>query len=389
MRTIWLLGALSLAVADAFAQRAPNAPRIALPEPWGPYAVGYDRFDLTDSARVETRGERPARRRIVMHLWYPARGPLTRPVPYMDSITAGAWARTHRLPPDFADHVVTRAQHGLPASDSVAPLPVLLFSHGRSWPVQTYQSMLQDLASRGWLVVGIGHAHSENVTVFADGSVARFDQPSWETEAERGHVLSGEVRTLVSDAEFVIETLARLNASAGHRFTGRIDTANIGYFGHSLGGAAAAQALHEIPEVKAGASIEGSVYDSAARPLRLEKPVLSIIGGYNRAELGLRDYRPGPGGVVLEAVVRGAWHASFADLLTVYGAFAPRDWHARHRRELAPDRVNQIVTDYLNAFFRRYLLDEPSLLLRPYSDAELESYTTSGYPEVELRVVLW
>ncbi len=376
---------LSLVVCATGRARAQN---VELPEPWGLHSVGYERVDLTDSTRRETRGEDAGGyRRVVLQIWYPAHGAVRRAVPYMDSATAAAWGTSQRLPSGFERRVSTHAQRELPPSDSLGALPVLLFSHGRSWPVQTYQAMLQDLASRGWMVVGMSHPYEEAATTFADGSVASFAPERWENQTERGVVLNRSVDVLVRDAAFVIGTLSRWNVQRSHRFAGRMNLDQIGYFGHSLGGAAAVQALHRIPTLRAAATIEGSVYDTTARPMLVEKPVLSIIGGYNRADLGLRDYLAAPGAVLFEAIVRGAWHASFADLLLVYGAFAPRAWHENHRRELAPARVNQITTDYLDAFFGRYLRGRPSLLLRPYSDPELGGFTTSGYPEVELRIV--
>ena len=372
-----------------YAQTGSELPGIALPAPWGQNAVGYRRVDLTDSSRRETRGTPAGRpRRMLLQIWYPASGSVVRPIAYMDSVTAAAWGRSHRLPPGFQHRVVTHAQRDMPIADSLGRLPVLLFSHGRSWPVQTYQAMLQDLASRGWLVVAMSHPYEEAATVFADGSVALFDGQRWQNETERGHVLTRAVDVLVLDAAFVLTTLSGWNNARGHWLFGRIDLDKVGYFGHSLGGAAAAQALNRLPSIDAAASIEGSVYDTTARPLLAKKPLLSIIGGYNRTDLGLRDYLAAPGGVVYEAVVHGAWHASFADLLLVYGASAPRSWHATHRHELTPARVNQIATDYLDAFFRRYLMGVPSILLRPHSDHELGSYNTSGYPEVELRIVV-
>lgn len=387
-RTLLLLLAFAGAV-DLGAQAPPPADAIVLPVPWGEHAVGYRRFDLTDSSRAETRGPRSgSARRFVVQLWYPAQGRVTSRVPYMDSLTAQAWAANQRLPAGFQRLVQTHAQRDLPFADSLGPLPVLLFSHGRSWPVQTYQAMLQDLASRGWLVVAMSHPHEEVLTTFADGSVAEFDQPPADSPGERGTLLTRAVDVLVGDAAFLVRSLRQWSVDTAHMLHGHVDPTRIGYFGHSLGGSAAAQALARLAEVRAAATIEGSVYDSAARPMLVSKPLLSIIGGYNRAELGLHDYLAGPGGIVFEAVVHGAWHASFADLLLIYGASAPRAWHERHRRELAPERVNQITTDYLDAFFRRYLGQEPTLLLRPYSDTELGSYETSGYPEVELRIVV-
>jgi hypothetical protein len=51
-----------------------------------------------------------------------------------------------------------------------------------------------------------------------------------------------------------------------------------------------------------------------------------------------------------------------------------------------PLRANQITNEYLHEFFGRYLLGSELDLLWPDSMAELGSYRTWNYPEVELRV---
>ena len=381
------LAAVPLGLASS--QASANDSIIRLPAPSGPYAIGYRRFELVDSNRTETQGRRRGPRRIVVHAWYPARDREGPRASYMDSITARAWAEAHRLPLGFQHNVVVGAALAPAILDTVAALPVLLFSHGRAWPVLTYQAMLHDLASRGWVIAGISHPHQELTTPFADGSVAQLDRDLPPEQPARGKALSLEVDVLVQDARHVLNALARWNGAANHPFQKALDLTRVGYFGHSLGGSAAAHALGRDPRILAAATIEGSVFDSVARPLRVDRPLLSIIGGYNENELSLRDFRPGPTGVVYEALVRGAWHASFADLLHVYGATASPQWRRNHRRELSPVRVNQITTDYLDAFFARYLEGKPSILLRPHSPQDLGSYLTSGYPEVELRIVVY
>lgn len=364
-------------------------PRLELPPPSGGFSVGYRRVEVTDTTRREARGARKGLpRRLVLQIWYPSQGRIAHPTPYMDEVTARAWGSTHRLPLGFERAIMTRSETGLPLTDSLARLPVLLFSHGRSWPVQTYQMLLADLASRGWIVVGISHPGEEVVTTFADGTAVEFDQEEWKSEAEEARVLGREIDGMVTDARFVVDELIHWNTTANQLWRGRLDLDRLGYFGHSLGGSAAAVALVRDSRIHAAAALEGVVHDSASRPMTIPRPLLTMLGGYNRNELSLRDYRSGPGGVVYDAVVQGAWHASFADLLLVYRQTASAEWVARHRRELDPVRVNQIVTDYLDAFFRRYLFGAPTLLLRPYSETERGSFSTSGYPEVELRIVV-
>ncbi len=378
---------LLLATESALAQSV-GVRTVVLPVPSGPFAVGYRRDEVADPARMLTRGSsRGMRRRLVLHFWYPsgdARG--ARTMPYMNDTLASTWAASHGLPGNFQHGIRTHVVPDAPLADSGGAWPVLLFSHGRSWPVQTYQIMLTDLASRGWLVVAISHPGEEALTSYADGSAVLFDQEAWSDAAGEARVLGREIDEVVTDAEFALTHLGRWNGSKASPWYGRIDLRRVGYFGHSLGGSAAAVALTRVSGVKAAAALEGVVHDSSLRRLLVNRPLLTMIGGYNDAELSWRDYRPGPDGVVFEASVRGAWHASFADLLLVYRAYAARGWLARHRRELDPARVNQIVTDYLDAFFRRYLFGTPALLLRPYSSAERGDYETSGYPEVLLRV---
>jgi hypothetical protein len=366
-----------------------NPVDIELPAPWGPYAPGMRSFLVTDSTRPDTIS--PAKgdfRPILVRVWYPAEMTNGPTKPYMDSRTADAWRDNMPAADGFESRIRTHTYVGAPMSGDKARWPVLLFSPGRSFPVENYQTNLEFLASMGWIVAAISPPYEEALTVLPDGRALPFSGPRWETEEQRGDVLMGVVNDMVLDAGKVLDELERRGRAPGDLFSGRLDlTRGVGYMGHSLGGAAAAWTLQRDPRVTAAVSWEGQVYRDADRPLKVTGgDLLYIIGGANRAELLGTQYRPGrPGTTVHEMVIHGAWHASVGDMLYIYRRYAPRDWLERHRREVLAERVNQITDDYAQEFFANRLLGQPLDLLWPKSLQQEESPSTWEYPEVELR----
>lgn len=369
----------------------PTTRQVALPEPWGPHAVGVRALVVVDSGRtVAGPGGTERPRPILVRVWHPALPTDAPRRAYMDPATADAWRSTLPVPPGFEGAVRTHAASDAPWAEPtpVGGWPVLLFSHGRSFPVENYQIVLEQLASQGWVVVALSHVGEEALTRLPDGTEYPFAGPTWETPEQRGAVLMRVVDELVRDASRVLDALERANAAAesplGERLALR---AGVGYFGHSLGGATAAWALQREDRVRAAASWEGQVYRDADRPMTVAGPLMYLVGGANRTELSWNHFRPGgPAAPVYEVVIEGAWHASFGELLHVYRAYAPRDWQERHRRELTAERANQITADMLDAFFGAHLLGRPSDLLRPDSREEGESSATWNYPEVELSL---
>lgn len=364
---------------------------VALPEPWGEHAIGVQTLVVVDSTRSALDADgRDGPRPILVRLWYPARPGAGPTRPYMPDAVAEAWRTTLPVPSGWQHRVRTNAVDDAPLSGARRRWPVLLFSHGRSFPVENYQLLLERLASAGWVVAAISHPGEEALTELPNGKRFPFAGPGWEDESERGEVLTGVVDQLVLDARRVLDRLESLDAAGGGRFAGRLDLhAGVGYFGHSLGGSAAVWTLQRDPRVVAAASWEGQVYRAADRPLTVAGPLLYIVGGANRDELLGRQFRPGgPDAPVYEMVIHGAWHASVGELLYIYRAYAPRDWKRRHRREIGAARANQITGDYLVAFFSRYLLEKADPgdddLLRP--DPGGGDVQAWNYPEVELRM---
>jgi dienelactone hydrolase len=308
----------------------------------------------------------------------------------MDPRTADAWRATLPVPRGFERGVAAHAVADAPWAEGPPEggWPVLLFSHGRSFPVENYQIVLEQLASQGWVVAAISHVGEEALTLLPDGTAFPFAGPTWDTPADRGEVLMGVVDELVRDAGRALDALERAGHEASHPLGGRLAlAAGVGYFGHSLGGAAAAWALQRDPRVRAAASWEGQVYREADRPMVVRGPLMYLIGGANRAELSRSHFRSGgPAAPVYEVVIEGAWHASMGELIHIYRAYGPRDWQERHRREITAERANQITADMLDAFFGAHLLGRGTDLLRPDAPEEAGSGATWNYPEVDLSV---
>ena len=362
---------------------------IRLVEPWGEHAVGVTSAVVIDSSRsVTTDDGKSMHRPILIRTWYPAsfegEQPATRR--YMHPDVADAWRGTLPVPAGWQESVTTNAvEDALPAQGSVAR-PVLLFSHGLSWPVGNYQILLEQLASRGWVVVGISHPGEEVLTRLPDGTRISFSGADWENDEQRARVLMDKVDEMVRDAGVVLDRLhGPTDEERVAARIGRLDLERgVGYAGHSLGGAAAAWTLQRDDRVTAAATWEGQVYRDGDRPLEVTGPLMYLVGGANRAELAGHQFRgAGPDRPVYEVVIRGAWHASPSDLLYIYERYAPRDWHERHRREISAARVNQITADYLHAFFTRHLLGGEAELLD--ADGPEEKFAEWSYPEVELR----
>ena len=95
------------------------------------------------------------------------------------------------LPLDYLRGVRTHAFEDAPLAVGRKRWPVVLFSHGMSWPVDNYQSLLEDLASRGFVVVAVEHTYAAELTEFPDGRTFPFALWSgpWKSKQARARAL--------------------------------------------------------------------------------------------------------------------------------------------------------------------------------------------------------
>lgn len=355
--------------------------------PYGLAPVGYttmvvegDSDDITP-----TTGDS---RRLLVEIWFPAQQKGSQPKHWASDKVGDALSGQFPFPEGFHSRISTHSWLDVRPVD--AEMPAIIFSHGLSFPPTLYQSLFEDLASRGFAVFAVSHPHGASIIEYPDGTT--LDMSLWpgiEDEAARQQMLARAAERWAADLSAVLSSIASGRVPSGIV----VDKSRLGLAGHSLGGTAVGK-LTDDPRISAVAVMEGDVRnvgDEHSRgSLRVSAPLLHLIGGYNRLELERPSYLPSRSAPVITAVVRGTGHAYFSDLIHFYRAFADRDFHERHRYELDPDRVLRITSDYLSAFFDWQLNgSEPGLLLRRagYS-ARVEGPMQGGYPEVDLTILI-
>lgn len=300
--------------------------------PTGRYPVGRANLIWSDQA-VDTRAPRPdERREIVAWVWYPATTPSGEST-YGEYLPA-AWRQalvehTSALLSDLFQRDLSRVQaHSFQDADVSAgqrTYPVVLLRGGHTALVAAYTTLAEDLASHGYVVVGVDAPYRTFVVVLPDrGPIERTDNNN--VERVSGQAAVDRATELVgawsADMRFAVDQLERLNASdAGSRFSGRLDLSRLGAFGHSLGGAETLQFCHDDPRCKAGIDIDGAPFSNVVHE-GLSQPFLFLMSDHaNEVDPESRRIRANfselLGRLAPEhterLTIRGATHFGFAD----------------------------------------------------------------------------
>jgi Platelet-activating factor acetylhydrolase, isoform II len=260
----------------------PPQARVALPVPSGRYPVGTVSLELTDRGRANPWAASPRHRELMVSIWYPAAD--TRGYPRAPQMLPGAAAHfgsangaaklLYNIPAGHVDWAATLTSgHELaPVARHRAPFPVVLYSPGAGDPRTWQTTLVQDLASRGYVVVTIDHTYDASEVEFPDGKVIGSQLEKRLVQAERTHTVLALVKkifaTRVADVRYVVGALAALDAGrvpdAGHQprprgLAGSLNLSRIGMFGVSAGGITAAQAMYEDRRIIAGIDVDGSI----------------------------------------------------------------------------------------------------------------------------------
>jgi predicted dienelactone hydrolase len=243
------------------------------PRPTGAYAVGR-RFQVwTDSARRDP-ADSTRSRALAVWIWYPA-GPSARTeeAPVLPS----EWRERRiatlaaKLGPDVARAAGTLRVHAradAPIAPAARALPVLLFTPGLGWLASDYSVMLEELASHGYVVVGIASPGFADVVRFPDGrDVTRTLGIGERIGADQAHVQA--------DAAFALRRLRALAEDPSSFLRARVDVARLGAFGHSLGGTTSLVLAARDPGVRAAVNIDGDPMGDVVS-IRPTQPLLLV-----------------------------------------------------------------------------------------------------------------
>ncbi len=359
-------------------------PRI--PAPSGPYPIGTTIIELTDPARDELYSGKDEPRRFMIQLWYPAdiKADDER-APWMANaeIYAPAIATYIDLPSYFLDHL---ALVKIPAYKNTAvaatnePFPIILFSHG--WNGFNAQNTGQalELASRGFIVIGIQHTYGAVTTIFPDGTVApnnptalpeRSDDPNYE---EVARVL---VDQWAGDMSFLLDQLSRWNEADENPFAEKLDLSRVGAYGHSTGGGGVIQFCGTDPRCKAVLGMDPFMRPVSAEVIEngVNQPSFYMFseGWYaitdSKNNQLFNQFHPNVKASFGVIGIEGTRHFDFSDL-PLLSPIAPQ---LGLKGPLNGARATEIVNAYLVDFFETHLNGAtPNLLKKP-----------SPYPEVK------
>ena len=306
---------------------------ITLPTPTGSLAVGRVTYAWADAAASDTLAPvSGAKRELLVWIWYPAAaGPSVAPDDYLPAqmrAAAGPLGGPMRLVTRDASKVHGHSARDAEVSPQARSYPVVIMRAGASAGVVGYSTLAEDLASHGYIVVGFDAPYRTNVVVFPDGRVMRRtpeNNPELcaeKEQAQQAPCMSKLLAAWTADIAFVLDRLERLSsADASGRFAGRLDMTRVGVFGHSFGGATAAQFCHDDPRCKAGIDVDGQPFGSVVQS-GLHQPFLFLLSDHGNASdpvsrrilaniQSIYDRLPVEGR--LRIAIRGANHFLFSD----------------------------------------------------------------------------
>ncbi|MGW1344068.1 alpha/beta hydrolase family protein [Kribbella sp. NPDC002412] len=370
-----------------------------LPAPTGRKALGTTALHLIDQSRPDPTMP-SGKRELMVSLWYPgsaaADAPLARYMPKRTAVEVDeAWTGEYGLavPTGSFDFANTETHSRVDAPVQPIPHPVVLFSPGYQYSRFVNTAQVEDLASRGYVVVTMDHTH-ETPTEFPGGRflpgvpASQLPDPEFTRKA---------VETRTADARFVLDQLERIvrgdnpdmdGKALPHGLAGGLDLRRIGMFGFSLGGYATANTLLEDRRFAAGLDLDGTLQDDRAKgPLGevarkgLDQPFL-LFGSdaSQRTDAGKEYYDKSwarfwdeQRGWKLNLGLTGAKQKAFTDFQFVFDQlfreiYGEDDIITSVMTALVgavqPDRSVLAQRQYIAAFFDQNLRGRPELLLR-------------------------
>jgi predicted dienelactone hydrolase len=334
---------------------AATATGIQLPAPTGHFPVGSGTLHLVDHSRADLWV--PAEpRELMVSLYYPA-FPGGRSVPYASLAETQLLAQAQGFPTDAGPAFAAAKTNSHVQVPSPGKHPLVLLSPGLGAPRYTLTTLAEDLASHGYVVASIDHAHESVGTLFPGNRML----PCTACEAT-------DLRPLVlnrgADASFVVDQLTA-------RFPGLIDVSRVGMAGHSIGGASALAAMAQDPRIKAGVNLDGAFHVDA--PHGIGRPFLMLgneTHGPGSSDSTWDQVFPQLDGWKRWLTVTGTSHFSFTDAPTLLAQLG------QPMPGIPADRAIAITREYVTAFFDQ--------TLRGRAEPILDG-PTPGNPEVEFH----
>lgn len=354
-------------------------PQLAIPAPTGPHAVGRTIFKWVDTYRPEVLTEAPNDfREVIATVWYPAKAGTGTKSPYFPGLSAVSKALAESGEVEWWEVLglrFIRSQNLLKAelAEEPAPYPVFILSPGNGTNVEFYSSLASEIASHGYIVVGLNHPYDVAAVELSNGEVAPYNKDQWSLEPRAHQVYTANrIQIRTADVLFTLDQLEGLNTDPDQIFSGRIDLGSVAVGGHSLGGITASEACKADSRFRACINFDGlqrggpfSMEETAIPPTQ---PFLFITKESEMHPKLIERFESMVEGYWV--VIGGAAHDSFTDGPRLQPSIFPLADQA--------DRILGLISEYTLAFLDGTLKGQPDDLLS--RSAHGEEVSVRVYP---------
>lgn len=358
---------------------------VTLPAPTGINGVGTIEIELTDTSRTDSLAPNPSvPRSFMVQILYPTKkseNPSTR-APYMRAAAAAFHENYYGFPNGSISSIRTNSYRGASISLPDNTANVILFSPGFQYSRIFYTSLAEELASHGYIVVAIDHTYDATAVEFPDGRLVTSaflnitDAPKQVSEEQLVTILDARI----NDVNFTMNTL--LGTRFLRQIPGigrRVRLGGIGMYGHSLGGATAAEVALFDKRILGGLNMDGTFYGNVVTT-GLNKPFFVMGAGVHNStnDPSWQTMWDNLHGWKQHVQLTSGEHMTYSDfsalieLLGIGPTFSPGYLETRYG---TIDGVRAVVAEraYAVAFF--------DFLLKRRSDIFLDSPSPS-YPEI-------
>ncbi len=273
----------------------PQSPAL---QPTGGYDVASHSVTYVDAARKDPFSTEGESRKLTVQLWYPTN------------------------------------------ADSSVTYPLVVFSHGSFGYRGSNRSTFEDLASNGYVVCSIDHSSHSFFAQHTDGATTLVNTEflndvlqatNDKLDARTTYEKSREWLDLrCADMNFILDEILRnADGKIPQPVHSLIDTGKVGLFGHSLGGATAAQLGREREDVDAVIVVDGTMLGEEigfedGQPVQNPQPYpVPLLNLYNEShytqaqQLGTAYDNLSASALASESydvMIKGSGHLNFTDL---------------------------------------------------------------------------
>ncbi|KAI9815230.1 MAG: hypothetical protein M1827_002710 [Pycnora praestabilis] len=351
-----------------------------LPAPTGTFGIDVHSIELVDPTRSINPFAPDARpRAIEISLFYPveASGGDTFTEMYMPPATAAYEDQKYEAMGfpngSIFEQLALQVAHKRSSHNS-KDFPIVLFSPAQGDTRLIYSVLAQSIATQGFIVVTMDHPFDTDIVEYPNGTliygidIDNYTIPQQEAWVEEA------LPARVADVSFILDQLQ--NSTVISRLipgnTGTLDVSKVAMFGHSLGGATAAQAMLQDTRIAGGLDMGGDFFGSVVTE-GLDRPFM-IMGaaGQNRTTDPLGTFS------ALWAVLRGwklevelanSLHYTFSDRPTFIQTLGINLSEADMENLLLVTTLNatrsrEIIAAYVGAFLNFVLLGKNESLLQ-------------------------